>query len=1302
MWPRVKTFSKEGPVAMRPHFKGFPILSAVAVVLLFSIQVFASLDRGQIQGTVTDSQGGVVPGVTVVVTNVDTGVSATLVTNSAGFYLAQELVPGKYSVRIEAAGFAPLEVTGLVVIAGTTSTADAGLKVSSTSQSIEVKAEAPLVETTPSNFTTVVERTYIENMPLQGRDIQTLVQLIPGVIQSSGPSGATFGFNSQFGGFPDPLHLVGSSISANGGQAGANAWYLEGVTNGTVGAQAVVVNPSPDAVAEFNFVDNGLAAEYGSTSGAVVNVVLKSGTNKLHGDMYEYNRNSYFSATNPFAQRDASGNPYLQPSVNYNDFGATLGGPVYLPGVYNGKNRTFFFASWDISLLHQRQNSVQTVPVAAERNGDYTADPRFAPNCGPDYPGVTNCLYDPLTTTGPDVNGFYHRTPFSTPVIPPGRMDSLAKFYVSSFPNPNYVDPLQQGPSGCGDLCNNYLGTVGSSMTTHNVSVKIDHTLSDKHKLFVAWLFNPSYYTNFRFPWDGPTAPTNTGVAGAQPYNTRNQLAEIGFTSTFTSTIVNELRFAFGRQNLISLPNLESVTDNQAVEQKVQGLNFLLYQPFQPVPTISFEQPIGYYSNYTEFGPLQYQNSSLGQQAYTFNDNLTKVAGKHTLKFGMLFQRNNLWTNSGYGYNIGFDHTLTSDPFTGQGGDGLATFLMGTVGQGGASTGVQYAPWQTNDNYGFYGQDDFRVRPSFTLSLGLRWDIYGWIRERHNMLANYDLSEMNPVVPYKGAIVYMGTPGHPSRDLFPANKNSLGPRIGFAWSPGGNKKTVIRGGYGIVYSNSLSALFGQGNGAVSSPGSSLGASIPITDYSYETPSFILSQGAPTIALPDLSYNRTHDAQLVGVASNIYGFTKAPHDPYVQQWSLFVQRELPGNMVVSGGYVGSHGLHLLGEEIRNIDYVPTKVQEQIRGNINNNVYPVDPSLSGIWDCGPNGSQTTCSGWYALAPYPQWWSVQNLLSPDGYNRYNSAQFRVEKHYSQGLNFIVAYTISKNMVSEGLGALVANTTGPTTISNKGVGRIKYIPGAAGGGAADAGHVWSGDPDNRKLYDALSPDDTPQVLNIATTYELPFGKGKHFLNQGGASSKILGGWKLSQNWNLQSGVPMYFQSIACNDLYGAHNSCLPDLIGNLAAGRSSKSRTQQENQWWNPNALAPPFGNDPTLLYEYTNGVDPQGNPIDPNTIDAFWKFGNSGLRPPSGRIPGYWNADMSLGKDIHLNESKYFTFRWDVFNALNHQALGVPNNYWCLPPYADGSVDATHVVGCQFGKITGTQTDPRAMQFSLKFYW
>ena len=465
------------------------------------------------------------PGVEVTVRNVETNVENRLKSNTVGFYLVTELVPGTYNVQFQAPGFTALELSGVKVTAGGVAVADGNMRVGDTAQSVQVSAETPLVESTASNFTTAVQSRMIQDLPINGRDIQTLVQLIPGVIQSAGPSGANFGFNSQYGGFPDPLHLVGSSISVNGSQAGANGWYLEGSLNATVGAESTVVNPSPDAVSEFNVVSNGLAAEYGRTSGAVVNVVLKSGTNQPHGSIYEINRNSYFSGTNPFARRDQSGTPLLQPRINWNNPGGTFGGPVYIPKIYNGRNRTFFFVSEEVSLLHESVNRILTVPLPKERRGDFTGDPRFAAACGPGNPGVTNCLYDPYTTTGPDADGYYHRTPFSTPVIPPSRIDPVAAFYVNSFPNPNYLDPLQQGPDGCGDLCNNYIGDVGSSMTTHNASVKLDHIITDKHRLFGTWLYNPSYYSNYKYPWNGPTAPTNTGVIGAQPYNTNNMIA---------------------------------------------------------------------------------------------------------------------------------------------------------------------------------------------------------------------------------------------------------------------------------------------------------------------------------------------------------------------------------------------------------------------------------------------------------------------------------------------------------------------------------------------------------------------------------------------------------------------------------------------------------------------------------------------------------------------------------------------------------------------------------------------------------
>ncbi|HTT61196.1 MAG TPA: carboxypeptidase regulatory-like domain-containing protein [Bryobacteraceae bacterium] len=1270
------------------HHRTFLIV--LLALVLPAVSGWAASDRGDLQGTVTDPQGALIPGAQVVVRNVETGVETRLTTNSAGFFLASELVPGNYSVRLTAPGFAALETTGLKVIAGGTTTANAEMRVGDAAQSVQVTATPPLVDSSPANFTTMVDQRYIEDLPLQGRDIQTLVQLIPGVVQSGGPSGAVFGFNSQFGGFPDPLHLVGSAISVNGSQGGAAGWYLEGSLNATVGAEAAIVNPSPDAVAEFNLVANGLAAEYGRTSGGVVNVVLKSGTNQLHGSLYEYNRNSFFSATNPFARRDQSGNPFLQPRINYNDPGGTLGGPVYIPKIYNGRNRTFFFVSEDLSILHENENKIMTVPLAGEKNGDFRGDPNFDAVCNP-AAGMNRCLYDPWTTTAPDDNGYQHRSYFPTPVIPQGRINKLAQFYLKTLPDPNYVDPLMKDI--CGNTCNNYVGAVGSGMTTNNVSLKIDHRFSDKQAFFLDWLYNPSHYENFRYPWDGPTAQLYTGIMGAQPFNASNQLAILGLTSSITPTLINEARISFGRQALKDQQNPDSVTGNSEVKKMVQGMNFWLFDPLQSVPTITVDS--------LTFGPIPYTSSmSMGQQAYTASDNITKVIGKHTLKAGFAFRRNNLFNTSALGYNLGFYTDGTQDPVSGLGGSGLATFLLGWVDQGQPSTAVEAAPWQTNDDYSTFVQDEFRVRRNLTLNFGVRWDVYGWIRERYNNLALVNFNEPNPEVPaYMGRLDYMGTPNHPGRNLYAPNWGDLGPRLGIAWAPA--NRWVIRAGFGLVYSNSGSAVFGQDNGAFSSSGAYVPVAVPKTDpYYYNlTPSFVLGQPAPSLDIPNLSANRANDAQLLG-AGCCYTFLKPPKDAYVETWSLFVQHEFANNLIVSAGYVGSHGLHLAGDEIRSIDNVPTGVLESLRSKINN-LYPVDPSLVNAapslgCSIDPDTGKGMCSGWTAFLPYPQWYGIQAMMAPDGYNRYHSGQLRVEKRYSNGMNFIVAYTRSKNMVSEGLGALVANTFGPTT-GPKGVGRIAWVPGAAGGGSADGWtHTNADDYDNRARYTALAPDDTPNVLNLAGTYELPFGQGKRFLASNGLAQKIFGNWKITQNWNFQSGVPLAFRC-PYNGIYSKY--C--DATGiSLSAGRGSETKAQREAQWFNPAALQPTWGLDPTLNFALANGVNPDGSPFDPDSVDSFWRFGNLGLRPPSGRAPAYWNVDASLGKEWRLNETRRVSFRYDLLNALNHQNLGIPNTNFCLPPNSDGSQDLIHQYGCAFGQITNVATDPRAMQFSLRF--
>lgn len=1255
----------------------------VTILLASATLLQAAINRGTIQGTVTDPQGAVVPKVTVTVTDTDTQVSQTIRTNSEGFYFLPELVPGSYKVRFEITGFVAKEVIKVNVRANTITQVDAGLELGKAVQQIEVTAASPLVETGAANFSVPLERRYVEDLPLLGRDIQGLVQLIPGAVQSVGPPGSLVGFNSQFGGFPDSTHSLGSYVAVNGSQAGANVWYLDGNLNAAQGTDNVVVNPSPDTVAEFQAVNNAFAAEYGRNAGAVFNVVLKSGTNSVHGDLYEYNRNSLFHARNPFAQLDAQGNELFHRFVNWNQFGGTMGGPLYLPHLYNGKNRTFFFGSWDLSFLHQKNPVVYTVPTTLERNNNFS-----------DNPSVSQFgIYDPMTTKFDPATGLYARQPFRNSDgtlaagIPASRLDPIALWYLNQYPLPNYLDPLQQNAAtgGCLSLCNNFRGLLGSGQTTHNVSVKIDHQVSDKNKLFVEWLFNPTYYQNFRLPWTGATAPVQ-GAAGTNPYKVNNEIAALGNTHMFRPTLINEVRVMYSRQAIIPKPNPDSLVNNSGVLKEIQGLNIPV-APFVPVPNLGI-------GGFSTIGPVP-GGWTAGLQmtdSYTVLDNLTKVLAKHTLKTGFLFRVDRTAYEYDYPTGLTFGGSLTSNAVTGVGGSGLAQFMLGAVDQG-SYTGIYHSPYTSDQTWSFYFQDDYRLTKNFTLNLGIRYDMYRWIKEKNNAASYFDFNATNPDIPTrKGAIVYLGTKNHPGSILFPANKGDFAPRVNFAYSPFGNQKTVIRGGIDLIYTNGMTQLFGQQQGGGQYPAFSqaLNWTTDATGQGlngfYVTPAFILGRGAPTLIQPKDPKSLNYQA----LNNTLYSPEKNGHDPSVALWNLQIQRQLPGDFMLSVGYVGTKGTHLLGDEYRNFSYVPTAVLQKYRLRVNEPV-PTPPDLVAL--DGP----TVPRAWTLLA-YPQYpYGLYNVQSDDGSTSYHGFQMKVEKRFSHGLNFIAAYAFQKTIVSQDLGGYNANSVYPSSVRS----RIAQVAGGLGqGGAAQ-------DPDNRRADRALSPDDIPQVFNIAGTYELPFGPGRLLATQTpGWTGQLIGGWKLSGNFNVQSGVPLGISG-PCNNLQSIIKSqnfwvgpCRPNLIGDPSTGRANKSRYQLEQQWYNPNAFEAVYGSDPSLINALTNGVYPDGSAFNPSNVDALWRFGNAGYRLASARGPGFWNIDLGLLKDFKISESKYFEFRWEVYNALNHQNLGLPNTGWCLPPKPDGSTDVIHQFGCQFGRITGVQTDPRNLQFALKF--
>jgi hypothetical protein len=1241
------------------------LLTACAALLTLTLATWAALNRGTIRGTVSDPQGALVPNVKITIINTNTGVEQSTVTNSAGFYLISELVPGSYTVHVSATGFVPMDFDAVAVKADDIATVDVQLKLGTQAQAVSVMATNPLVDTDPSNSKTYIDQQLVEDVPVVGRDIQGLIAMMPGFTQAAGPPGSLVGFNSQFSGFPDPTHILGSGVVANGSQPGANIWYLDGNMNAAQGLDNVVVNPAPDAVAEFQAITNNMAAEYGRTSGAIFNVILKSGTNSFHGSLYEYNRNSYLEATNPFAARQSNGEPVPPTYINSNQFGGTFGGPILLPKIYNGKNRTFFFASWDVSLLDGRKQAVYTVPTLLERQGNFSQIPSVA----------QYGLYDPLSTTYNAQTGTFVRQPFLNnngtyaTSIPASRIDPTAQYLLNQYPAPNYLDPTQQNAAtgGCLSTCNNYLSHYGSSQNANNVTIKGDHAINDKNKLFVEWLYDPTTYSLSSLPWTGPTAPL-AGLNGSFPFRVTNIVAGLGDTIVASPTLINDFRFSYSRQGDVPQPIPESLVGTQDTLQHIQGLNLPVYPPLEPTPIFNI-------GGLNSFGGA-FNNLIQVTEAYTLTDNITKVLSRHTIKTGFMYRLDQTGTSIPTDDTLSFGGSLVDNPTTGQGGDGIAQFLLGAVDQG-SSTRAFFPTFSSTHDWAAYIQDDFRITSKLTLNYGLRWDRFGWFSDRFGNSSYFDFNIPNPGDPTRmGGIVYVNTPQHPSNVLFPAHNKDFAPRFNFAYAA--TPKTVIRGGIDFMYTDELTQVFGQGEGPSEAPGYNVysswegdatGQGLNHTGY---VPAFILSNGAPS--LPPFQNPKAVNAQLLNGQQGLLSQIPAPHDPYVILWNLTIQRELPGNMALSVGAIGNEGHFLLGQNNRSYDYVPVNTILQYRSALNTLV-PMPPDLVPIW-----GSQYFLS--QLMKPYPQYSNVANFLSNDLNSVYDGLQVKVTKRLSHGLNFQSSYAWQKTIASPGLGAYLSNTWTGGPSFGSGRGEVGQLPGLLG-----VGNGSSQDPDDRSLDRSVAAFDVPSTFNFSWTYELPTGKSLTG-DRGRVVAGLFGGWKLSGTFTAQSGLPDQITG-PCNAL-----SCRVNVVGNPNAGRGSESQYQTEQQWWNPNAFTAVFGSSPSIIAIATNGT-----PAEKDQYNQFYQFGDAGYLLPYARTPGFWGSDMSLNKEFNITERVNMRFRLDAFNAFNHQNLGLPNATWCLPPTSDGSVNAVNQFGCQFGKITNVATDPRALQIGLK---
>jgi hypothetical protein len=837
---------------------------SISVFLALCVFALAQTNTGAIVGTVTDTSSAVVPNAKVTVRNMDTNLTVKTTTDGSGNFVVTPVLVGRYSVSVEASGFKAEVRSGVTVDVQARVRADFVLQVGAVAETVEVRAANPLLQTDSSYVGQVMDTERIDDLPLNGRYLTRLAVLAPGATPET-----TGSKDAKTGGF-----------SVNGLRPYQNTYLLDGVDNdnrqaGLTGGVDYVIGPPPDAVGEFKLQTNNMSTEFGTSAGAVMNVTIKSGTNQLHGDVFEFVRNSDFDAKNFF---DSPTAPI--PAYRLNQFGGTAGGPVYIPGLYDGRNKTFFFADYQGTRIHQGLTDVNTVPPMAWREGNLAGFQQ---------------IFDPTTTTV--VNGVATRQPFPGNQILSG-FDPAAVAMLKLIPLPNL--PGSVGPSG---VANNYLYDPVLTDDINQFDVRFDRRFSDKDTGFLRFSFQNEPELR------PPALPIGDANFRNGVFVQQSRQAVATYTHIFTPRTINEFRAAYTYNYLAEqiFDYAKNGNVNEAAQLGIPGI------PFASAAWPNGGTPAFFVSGLSSFGNGWAQPTIDGSTVFEFIDILSMVRGPHTLKVGAeLYPRMNIpflqpqWPRGGFTFN----GDSTRDPNNlGSTGLGAASFLLGNLSQAQISDGV-YDTFQ-QPGYTFFVQDDFKVTKKLTLNLGLRYQFNDHPMEKHNALANFDLATgaldivkgRNDPLPAYFDSADIPVNRNAPRSLVPNQHLNFAPRAGFAYNI--FPKTVVRGGYGIFWT-----FFEAG--PLSSP--NMGENQPfyqVLTYSEDS----VTQPNPIVS--QLSSGFPANALSTGEPGAPQGlFALDPHfrNPYEQVWNFGVQQELGGGLVWDIEYAGSKGTALY--EFRN--------------------------------------------------------------------------------------------------------------------------------------------------------------------------------------------------------------------------------------------------------------------------------------------------------------------------------------------------------------------------------------------------
>jgi len=1067
------------------------------VVVIFRLALFASLtasswaqkDTGSIVGTVKDPSGAVVPNASVTVTDVEHGQTFQSTTNADGEFVASPLRIGRYTISVQQAGFKKAVSVPVNLDVQQRVAVNIVLQVGQISESVVVSSTAPLLESETSELGQVVDSQRVANLPLNGRNFAQLALLAAGTAPSE----------------PGARDEQGYGFSAGGARSLQNNFLLDGIDNNSnltdlLNETNYVIQPPVDALAEFKVQTNAYSAEFGRGNGAVVNAVIKSGTNDFHGSAWGFLRNHVLDARNYFDPVGKGAPPFEQ-----YQFGGTFGGPVRIPGIYNGRNKTFFFVDYEGLRIHQADTQTLFLPSPAQQGGDFSSLLNTTTITGADCngnPTYTGEIFDtrltqksassPTGLCGVPVGG-YTSAGIPTNIIPSGtgnnKIDPLAARILALLPPANVS----------GNAAYNYVANPVDNTHRANFDIRVDHKFSDKDNSFYRFSYENQPRT-IPSPFTGSLIDGGGFFSGIED-NSYRSLA-LSESHMFRPSLINEFRLGYNRIN----SHRYQLNYNKDVSGEVGFPGVPFTDVNGGLPQLTFGD-----GSAPTLGSPTFLPSVEIQNTYVLSDNVTWVKSRHTLKFGTEIRREEftIFQPASPRGNEGFGTSLTDNPANpGTGGLGLASYLLG-LSDGGSINNLHNVDY-FRPLYSFYGQDDWKVTPKLTLNLGLRYELFTTVKERHDQQGTFDLQDPGQptiIVP-KGQTLQL-TPtlasqitvsATGSRGLIPVDKNNFAPRVGFAYQL--NPGTVLRGGYGFFYG-------GQENGPYSNPSPGFNPPFFVTQ-SFNSPCGAASANPALYVANPTANNPNFDCAVPGLSNATGGipgsagisvgfpanslsdpntpllFSLAPGmvTPYMQQWNFGMERQLGNDAVVQVTYAGSKG---------------TKLFTFYNGN------QADPSADPTAPFAPR------------RPVPLIDTGVNLFRSDGGSKYNSLQSRLEKRFTHGFSLLVTYTYSHaedNASNANLGSQ----------NNDGFRWFKHPEWEKGNASFDVRHRFT----------------------ASYIYELPFGKGKSlFGGADGALQQVVGGWQIAGITTVSSGN-WFTPTDSHGNFANSDGLQMPDVVAN------------------------------------------------------------------------------------------------------------------------------------------------------------